>query len=132
MAQRNELQPQVGRAVSAQVPEQQQPVKPVVIDAEFSEVKNETKEAKAAPDQGQGQKIGAGHFKAMARLGLKELAQALPAFPDSTIKPVEEPGAYGNITPQIATDQMGYDSALADSAHRGQFQNQDKDREMSR
>ena len=63
----------------------------------------------------------------MLRLGLKELTQALPAFPDSNVKPVEEPGVFGNVTPQIATDQMGYDTAL-DSAHRGQFQSTDQER----
>jgi hypothetical protein len=40
-------------------------------------------------------KIGKGHAQAMRRAGLKELAQILPAFPDS-VKPVEEPGLFGN------------------------------------
>jgi hypothetical protein len=35
------------------------------------------------------------HVKAMGRSGLKELAQILPAFPDS-VRPVEEPGLAGN------------------------------------
>lgn len=35
------------------------------------------------------------HTKAFGRAGVKELAQILPAFPDS-IKPVEEPGLAGN------------------------------------
>ena len=62
-------------------------------------------------------KIGEGHLAAMLRLGLKELAQALKPLPDSNIGQLEEPGVFGNITPQIATDQMGYDGVLADSAH---------------
>jgi hypothetical protein len=37
--------------------------------------------------------------QAVIRAGAKELAQALPAFPDS-VKPVEEPGLPGNLTPQ--------------------------------
>jgi hypothetical protein len=87
------------------------------------------------PDPGQsasanaqpGRKFGEGHMAGMLRLGLKELAQILPAFPDSNIKPVEEPGVVGNVTPQIATDQMGYDTPL-DSSHRGKFQNQEQER----
>ena len=52
-------------------------------------------------------KIGEGALEAMGRMGLDELAQTLPAFPDS-IHPVDEPGALGTVTPAIATDQMGY------------------------
>jgi hypothetical protein len=44
-------------------------------------------------------KIGQGALQAMIRVGSKELAQMLPAFPDS-IKPIEEPGLPGNLTPQ--------------------------------
>ena len=50
----------------------------------------------------------------MGRMGLKELAQAFAAFPDS-VRPVDQPGALGNITPQIATEQMGY-SPMPDSS----------------
>ncbi len=42
----------------------------------------------------EGRKFGEGALLAMGRMGIKELAQALPAFPDS-IRPVEEPGAVG-------------------------------------
>ena len=44
-------------------------------------------------------KIGAGALQAFLRQGAKEVAQALPALPDS-IRIVEEPGAIGNPTPQ--------------------------------
>jgi hypothetical protein len=44
-------------------------------------------------------KIGATHAPAMGRLGLKELAQILPAYPES-VKPVEELGLFGNALPQ--------------------------------
>lgn len=54
-----------------------------------------------------GPKIGAGHVAAMGRLGAHELTQALAAFPDSNIKPMEEPGILGNPTPQIVTQEMG-------------------------
>ncbi len=43
--------------------------------------------------------IGQGSLQAWMRAGFKELAQALPAFPDS-IRPVEEPGLVGNLTSQ--------------------------------
>jgi hypothetical protein len=74
----------------------------------------------------EGRKFGEGALLAMGRMGFKELAQALPAFPDS-IRPVEEPGALGNLTPQMVTDQMGYESA-SDGAHRGQYQQRDEER----
>ena len=45
-------------------------------------------------------KIGQCHAQAMGRLGLKEIAQALPAFPTGPIQPVEEPGLFGNPVPQ--------------------------------
>ena len=44
-------------------------------------------------------KSGATHVPAVIRAGLKELAQILPAFPDS-VKPVEELGLFGNALPQ--------------------------------
>jgi hypothetical protein len=43
---------------------------------------------------------------AALRQGTKELAQFLPAFPDSA-RTVEEPGTLGNPTPQMITEQMG-------------------------
>ncbi len=61
------------------------------------------------------QKIGMGHVSGMARLGLKELTQALPAFPDATVRPVEEPGVFGNTTPQLVTQELtgqGIDARL--------------------
>jgi hypothetical protein len=57
-------------------------------------------------DGNDGPKLGEGSLAAFVRQGLKELAQALPAFPDS-IRPVEEPGMFGNPTPQIVTQEMG-------------------------
>ena len=60
-------------------------------------------------------KWGAGHLAAWLRAGSKELAQALPATPQS-IRPVEEPGLAGNPTPQeVLNDkgvQQGYDEWL--------------------
>ncbi|HEY4313312.1 MAG TPA: hypothetical protein VGN12_27930 [Pirellulales bacterium] len=46
---------------------------------------------------------------AALRQGSKELAQALPAFPDS-IRPIEEPGMMGNPTPQQVTEQSRNES----------------------
>jgi hypothetical protein len=43
-------------------------------------------------------KIGSGALDAFFRQGLKELAQIVPAFPES-VRVVEEPGALGNPTP---------------------------------
>jgi len=84
----------------------------------------ENREASAAAEP-QTAKIGAGALKAAMRMGFKELAQALPAFPDS-MRPVEEPGALGNITPQQAAEQQGY-NPMQGSAHRAQYQSQDHD-----
>lgn len=61
-------------------------------------------------DEGKTQaKIGAGHLGAMARSGAKELAQILPAFPDS-VKPVEELGAFGNPTQLDVNQEKGKES----------------------
>ena len=65
-------------------------------------------------------KIGAGHVAAMGRAGLKELSQALVALPDSNIRPVEEPGLYGNLTPQeIVQGKSEYDKMLSGYAAQG-------------
>ncbi len=79
-------------------------------------------------------KIGAGHLAAMGRAGLKELSQALVALPDSNIRPVEEPGLYGNLTPQeIVQGKNEYDKMLSGYAARGQqAQEQEKERGMDR
>lgn len=66
-------------------------------------------------------KIGSGHLAAMGRAGLKELSQALTALPDSTIRGVEEPGLYGNLTPQeIVAGKSEYETMLSGYAARGQ------------
>lgn len=71
----------------------------------------------------QGQKIGQGHLKAMFRAGAKELSQVLPAFPSSSIQPVEEPGLVLNLTPQEVLQDKGaqqsYESMLHGYAARG-------------
>jgi hypothetical protein len=41
---------------------------------------------------------------AAVRQGAKELAQALPALPQS-IRPIEEPGTMGNPTQQMVTEE---------------------------
>jgi hypothetical protein len=58
-------------------------------------------------------KLGAGHLAAMGRAGAKELAQALVALPSSTIRPVEEPGTVGNLTPsEVVRSKGAYQSML--------------------
>ncbi len=76
-------------------------------------------------------KIGEGHAAAMLRLGAHELTQALAAFPESNIRPLEEMGVFGNTTPQIVTQEMGvsYADMLRDGALRG---GNDKDQGFSR
>jgi len=57
----------------------------------------------------QEQKFGQGALQAALRLGSKELTPYLAAFPDS-IRPIEEPGALGNLTPQeIVNQKQGRD-----------------------
>lgn len=76
-------------------------------------------------------KIGEGHLAAMVRAGQKELTQALVAFPESNIRPVEEPGLVGNPTPQIVTAEMGagYRDMLDQASSRASVQD---DRGMER
>src|SRR6266851_9301680 len=60
-------------------------------------------------------------MKAFARAGLKEIAQVLPAFPEG-VRPVEEPGLVGNLTPQeILSDKQRLDSVLDGYAARGRL-----------
>ena len=79
-------------------------------------------------------KIGAGHLQAWLRAGAKELTQALNAFTDSNIRPVEEPGLVGNLTPQeIVHGKSEYDQLLHGYASRATGQpEQDKDKGISR
>jgi hypothetical protein len=43
---------------------------------------------------------------ALIRQGADEIAQVLPAFPDSNVKPQAELGQVFEITPQMATEQL--------------------------
>lgn len=49
-------------------------------------------------------KLGQGHAASMARLGLKELSQILPAFPDS-VRTQDDPGLVGNATQREVYEQ---------------------------
>jgi hypothetical protein len=72
-------------------------------------------------------KIGAGHLAAWLRAGHKEIGQALVAFPD-TIRPVEEPGLAGNLTPQeIVYGKTQYESLLSGYASKGAVQQQTRE-----
>lgn len=65
-------------------------------------------------------KWGAGHAEAMLRAGAKEAGQALVALPTSTIRPVEEPGLVGNLTPQeVMAAKQDYHTRLDHYANRG-------------
>lgn len=59
---------------------------------------------------------------AAGRQGTKELAQVLPAFPDS-VRPIEEIGTLGNPTQAMLTEEIGtvhgFQSRLNDYAARG-------------
>lgn len=71
-------------------------------------------------------------MEAMLRAGHKELAQALVALPDSNIRPVEEPGLYGNLTPQeVVQGKSEYDKMLNGYADRVQ-QGREQDKGMER
>ena len=77
-------------------------------------------------------KIGEGHLMAWIREGFKEIAQALEAFPGQGIHHVEEPGLFGNPTPQIVTNEMGagtYQEMLREASQRG---GQEQDRGLER
>jgi len=78
------------------------------------------------------EKWGAGHLKAMGRAGAKELAQILAAFPES-VRPVEEPGLVGNLTPQeIVQDKKSYEKMLDGYAARGSVHGREQDKGMER
>lgn len=86
-----------------------------------------------AEEKEQKVKYGAGHLAAWLRAGQKEVAQALVAFPDSTIRPVEEPGLAGNLTPsEIVHGKTQYESLLAGYAARGMTQQQTRENGVDR
>ena len=73
---------------------------------------------------------------AALRQGAKELASILPAFPDS-VHVVEEPGAMGNPTPQLVTEQISAgqeNGSIRDSyaARAQQERDQSREQEMER
>jgi hypothetical protein len=73
-------------------------------------------------------KIGAGHLAAWLRAGHKEIGQALVAFPNGCIQPVEEPGLAGNLTAsEIVYGKTQYDSLLSGYASRGAAQQQTRE-----
>lgn len=81
-----------------------------------------------ADEKEQRVKIGAGHLAAYLRAGHKELTQALVAFPNDNIRPVEEPGLFGNLTPQeIVHGKTQYESLLSGYASRGMSQEQTRE-----
>jgi hypothetical protein len=90
--------------------------------------------ASPEPPKPETHKIGEGHLMGMLRLGGHELTQALAAFPDSNIRPMEEMGVLGNATPQIVTREMGMnftDMLDRAAANRGS-QDRDQEQGMSR
>jgi hypothetical protein len=72
---------------------------------------------------------------AALRQGAKELAQVLPAFPES-VRVVEEPGMMGVPTQYAVNSQMGigrdFDNMLDSYAARGQDCEQSQEKEMER
>lgn len=85
-----------------------------------------------ADEQEPKQKIGAGHAKAWLRAGGKEIAQILPAFSDS-VRPAEEPGLLGNMTPQeVVQDKQNYNAMLGGYAARGSVHGREQDRGLDR
>ena len=71
---------------------------------------------------------------AAARQGAKELAQALPAFPEG-VRPIEEPGTMGNPTPQMVTEQSrgeGDFQKLLDRYDSGSHEHDEPERGIER
>ena len=60
----------------------------------MSEVEKKSRPAFSAP------------LYAALRQGSKELAQVLPAFPES-VRPIEEPGTLANPTQQMISEEIG-------------------------
>ena len=77
-------------------------------------------------------RIGDGHAMGMVRLGGHEITPALAAFPDTNVRPLEEQGVFGNVTPQIVTSEMGFDQMFENYANRGMVHGQEQDRGTER
>ena len=73
-------------------------------------------------------KIGAEHGMGMLRLGAHELTGALQAFPDSNIRPMEEPGVFGNENAPHIVNEPSYESELQAFAQRGMSNDNDRSR----
>jgi hypothetical protein len=65
-----------------------------------------------------GRKIGAEHAMGMLRLGGHELTAALQALPDSNIRPMDEPGVFGNENAPHIVDEPSYEESLRQYASR--------------
>ena len=77
----------------------------------------------------QARKIGEGHAMAMLRLGFKELAQTLTPLPDSNIRPMEEPGVFGNENAPQRVLEESHDDRLTQFANRGMGQGRGPERD---
>jgi hypothetical protein len=130
-AEDQQLQAQGQQAV-ANPPRAVGPNRSNVIDGQFSTVEPQVStvnvtagkaQAEAAPEKASGPKIGAGHLGAMWRVGLKELAAALPAFNNGQ-QIQDDPALAGNITQQQANQAKGVkaESLYGKSADQGATQ----------
>ena len=76
---------------------------------------------------------GWAELAAAGRQGLKEVGQMLPAFPESNVRPVEEPGTFGNPVAREVYDQRhpDQDAHLAETA-QGAGKQTDKDAHLAK
>jgi hypothetical protein len=73
-------------------------------------------------------RIGDGHASGMLRLGAHEATQALVALPDSNIRPMEEPGVFGNN--HMPQHDPSFDKEM--EAYANRVTNHDQARGMER
>lgn len=69
---------------------------------------------------------------AFVRQGAHELTQILPAFPDSNVRPIEEPGAMGNPTQMIVTNEITGKLSLDDLRAYAKDRAQEAEQQMER
>ncbi len=75
--------------------------------------------------------IGANQLGGMHRIGYKELAQALPAFPNQSVQPVEELGMAGNPTPaDLAVERKSFKETLQE--YTPGYSGRESDRDLER
>ena len=74
-----------------------------------------------------GRTIGQDHVIVILRLGFHELTNVLAAFPDTNIRPMEEPGVFGNENAPQRLIEVDHEDHLKGIHRRSMAKDHDQD-----